>query len=243
MGAILVGSLFEFYRLSLKVRVRPQMFLGVALGLLLFLCTYLHASGSVDLPIMFYAFIPLSMGVFVVEMYRNHSRPFTNIAYTLLGIVYIAGPLSLMNYIAFTPSIGGATYDFGLVLGFFLLLWANDTGAYLVGMSIGKHRLFPRISPKKSWEGFFGGIAIAMGMGALLSQLFTDLPIHVWLVMALIVSVAGVFGDLIESMYKRSLQVKDSGNIMPGHGGFLDRFDAVFFASPIVFVYLQLIVV
>lgn len=243
MGAILVGSLFEFYRLSLKAKVRPQMFLGVALGLLLFICTYLHASGRVDLPIMFYAFIPLSMGVFVVEMYRNHSRPFTNIAYTLLGIIYIAGPLSLMNYIAFTPSIDGAAYDFGLVLGFFLLMWATDTGAYLVGMSIGKHRLFPRISPKKSWEGFFGGIAIAIGMGALLSQFFINLPINVWLTMALIVSVSGVFGDLIESMYKRSLQVKDSGNIMPGHGGFLDRFDAVFFASPIVFVYLQLIVV
>jgi len=243
MGAILVGSLFEFYRLSLKARVRPQMFLGVALGLLLFICTYLHASGSVDLPIMFYAFIPLSMGVFVVELYRNHSRPFTNIAYTLLGIIYIAGPLALMNYIAFTPSIGGADYDYQLVMGFFFLLWANDTGAYLVGMSIGKHRLFPRISPKKSWEGFFGGIATCMGIGALLSLLFNNLPIHVWIAIALFISISGVFGDLIESMYKRSLQVKDSGNIMPGHGGFLDRFDAVFFASPIVFVYLQLTVV
>ena len=243
MGAILVGSLFEFYRLSLKSRVRPQMFLGVGLGLLLFVSTFLHASGTVDLPIMFYAFIPLSMGVFIVELYRNHSRPFTNIAYTLLGIIYIAGPLSLMNYIGFTPTIGGAIYDFRLILGFFFLLWANDTGAYLVGMSIGKHRLFPRISPKKSWEGFFGGIAVSMGVGAVLAQFFNDYSLHVWIVMAVLISISGVFGDLIESMYKRSLQVKDSGNIMPGHGGFLDRFDAVFFASPIVFVYLQLILV
>lgn len=243
MGAILVGSLFEFYRLSLKSRVRPQMFLGVGLGLLLFVSTFLHASGKVDLPIMFYAFIPLSMGVFIVELYRNHSRPFTNIAYTLLGIIYIAGPLSLMNYIGFTPTIGGAIYDFRLILGFFFLLWANDTGAYLVGMSIGKHRLFPRISPKKSWEGFFGGIAVSMGVGAVLAHFFNDYSLHVWIVMAVLISISGVFGDLIESMYKRSLQVKDSGNIMPGHGGFLDRFDAVFFASPIVFVYLQLILV
>ena len=243
MGAILVGSLFEFYRLSLKSRVRPQMFLGVGLGVLLFITTFLHASGIVDLPIMFYAFIPLSMGVFVVELYRNQSRPFTNIAYTLLGIVYIAGPLSLMNYIGFSPTIGGASYDFRLILGFFFLLWANDTGAYLVGMSIGKHRLFPRISPKKSWEGFFGGILVSMGIGALLSLFFTDFTLHIWVVMALLISISGVFGDLIESMYKRSLNVKDSGNIMPGHGGFLDRFDAVFFASPIVFVYLQLTLV
>ena len=243
MGAILVGSLFEFYRLSLKSRVRPQMILGAALGLLLFICTFLHASGKVDLPIMFYAFIPLTMGVFVVELYRSHSRPFTNIAYTLMGIIYIAGPMSLMNYIAFTPSIGGSVYDFRLVLGFFFLLWANDTGAYLVGMTIGKHQLFARISPKKWWEGFFGGVVISMGIGALLSLWFNELPMHVWVIMALLTSISGVFGDLFESMYKRSLQVKDSGNIMPGHGGFLDRFDAVFFASPIVFVYLQLTVV
>ncbi len=97
MGAILVGSLFEFYRLSLKSRVRPQMFLGVGLGLLLFVSTFLHASGKVDLPIMFYAFIPLSMGVFIVELYRNHIRPFNNIANTLLGLIYISGPLSLLN--------------------------------------------------------------------------------------------------------------------------------------------------
>ena len=227
MGAILVGSLFEFYRLSLKARVRPQMILGVALGLLLFICTFLHASGDVDFPIMFYAFIPLTMGVFVVELYRNHSRPFTNIAYTLMGVIYIAGPMSLMNYIAFTPSIGGSVYDFRLVLGFFFLLWANDTGAYLVGMSIGKHQLFARISPKKSWEGFFGGVIISMGVGALLALWFNELPMHVWVVMAFLTSISGVFGDLFESMYKRSLQVKDSGKIMPGHGGFLDRFDAV----------------
>lgn len=243
MGAILVGSLFEFYRLALKVHVKPQMFFGVGLGLLLFTSTFLHASGRVDPPIMFFAFIPLAMGVFVVEMYRNHSRPFTNIAYTLLGVIYIAGPMALMNYTAFEPTVGGTAYNFKLVLGFFFLLWANDTGAYLVGMTMGKHRLFPRISPKKSWEGFFGGIIISMAVGALLSQFFTDLTIHVWVVMAFLISISGVFGDLIESMYKRSLDVKDSGSIMPGHGGFLDRFDAVFFASPIVFVYLQLTLV
>ncbi|HUX54365.1 MAG TPA: phosphatidate cytidylyltransferase [Williamwhitmania sp.] len=243
MGVILIGSLFEFYRLSLKVRVRPQMFYGVALGLLLYITTFLQASGALDLPIMFYAFVPLSLGVFIVEMYRNHSRPFTNIAYTLLGVAYIAGPMAMMNYIAFTPSIGGAVYDFRLVMGFFFLLWANDTGAYLVGMSLGRNKLFPRISPKKSWEGFIGGVVIAVAVGALLSLFFTDYSLNLWISLGFLIAVSGVFGDLVESMYKRSLQVKDSGNIMPGHGGFLDRFDAVFFAAPIVFVYLQLIVV
>jgi CDP-diglyceride synthetase len=242
MGVILIGSLFEFYRLSFKVRVRPQMFYGVALGLLLFFTTFLQASGIL-IPIMFYAFVPLTLGVFIVELYRNHSRPFTNIAYTLLGVAYIAGPIAMMNYIAFTPSIGGAVYDFRLVMGFFFLLWANDTGAYLVGMSMGRNKLFPRISPKKSWEGLIGGVIVAVGVGAFLSMFFTDYKLGMWISLGFLIAVAGVFGDLVESMYKRSLQVKDSGNIMPGHGGFLDRFDAVFFAAPIVFVYLQLIVV
>jgi phosphatidate cytidylyltransferase len=126
-------------------------------------------------------------------------------------------------------------------MGFFFILWANDSFAYLTGVSIGKHRLFERISPKKSWEGSIGGFVSGLLTAWVISIFFKEFDLINWIVIAAIIMIFGTFGDLVESLFKRSLKVKDSGNILPGHGGLLDRFDAVFLAAPAVFVYLILI--
>lgn len=121
------------------------------------------------------------------------------------------------------------------------MLWANDTGAYLFGVKLGKHRLFERHSPKKSWEGFIGGIFTSVLVGYIISYYFTDYAFYHWLIMAFIISCFGTLGDLVESMFKRSIEIKDSGKILPGHGGLLDRFDGLLLSAPVIFVYLYLI--
>ena len=128
----------------------------------------------------------------------------------------------------------------GIVIGFFLLIWANDTGAYLSGVSFGKHKLMERISPKKTWEGFFGGLVTAMLVGWLLSGWLGVVDKFEWVIIAVIVSVSGTYGDLVESMLKRSIGVKDSGTFLPGHGGFLDRFDSAIISFPLVYLFIAL---
>ncbi len=238
-GAILVLSMFEFYNLSLKARIKPQIFLGILIGLSIFIASYLFATGMIE-GILLTGFIPIVMTVFIFELYRNHRRPFHNIAFTYLGILYIAVPLSLFNFIVFGSTSVNITYSYEILLGYFFLIWANDTGAYLFGVSIGKHRMFPRISPKKSWEGFFGGIIFTTIIAWAISLYFHNITFAHWLMIGLISAIAGVFGDLVESMYKRSLEVKDSGKFLPGHGGILDRFDSIFLSAPIVFAYLKI---
>jgi phosphatidate cytidylyltransferase len=134
----------------------------------------------------------------------------------------------------------GIIFSPGIIVGFFILIWANDTGAYLTGISLGRHKLMVRISPKKTWEGFIGGILIA----SLVAWFLTDWlgvmdKIH-WIIISLIVSVAGTYGDLVESMLKRSTGLKDSGTILPGHGGFLDRFDSTIISFPLVYLFISL---
>jgi phosphatidate cytidylyltransferase len=128
-----------------------------------------------------------------------------------------------------------------ILLALFITIWVNDTGAYLVGITLGKHRLFERISPKKSWEGFFGGAIFALISGYVFSLLITEINLIEWLIFSEIVVVFGTFGDLIESLIKRTVHVKDSGNLIPGHGGLLDRFDSLLLAAPAIFIYLSIL--
>lgn len=230
--------MYEFYSLSLKARIRPQFLFGILLGVAIFLWSYFYASGRIE-PITLFGIIPLFISVYILELYRNHQRPFHNIAYTLLGVFYIALPFSLLNFIALNGSSYQMSYSYEILLGFFILIWANDTGAYLSGMSMGKHKLFPRISPKKSWEGFIGGVLFTGIIAWIISLFFYDISITHWLAIGFISAIMGVFGDLVESMYKRSLGVKDSGKFLPGHGGLLDRFDAVLLSIPVVYAYLE----
>ncbi len=178
--------------------------------------------------------LPISMAI---EMYRKTKSSIYNIALNLLSVIYIALPLSILNYFYNFP-ISNASNGYFLMV-FFILIWANDTGAYLVGSSIGKHRFFERISPKKSWEGFFGGLFFSILIGYFLNSYFKFMPIEYWIGLNLLIVLSSSFGDLAESMIKRTLVIKDSGNLLPGHGGILDRFDAVIFSSPFVYVYLQ----
>ncbi|HCT29358.1 MAG TPA: phosphatidate cytidylyltransferase [Bacteroidales bacterium] len=238
-AAVLILSMYEFYTLTHKARIKPQIFLGILIGLSLFIASYLYANGYIE-GILLNGFIPIIMSIFIFELYRNHRRPFHNIAFTYLGILYIAIPISLFNFIVFNSTSINTTYSFDILLGYFFLIWANDTGAYLFGVSIGKHKLFPRISPKKSWEGFFGGIIFTTIIAWAISHYFHNITFAHWLMIGLISAIAGVFGDLVESMYKRSLEVKDSGKFLPGHGGILDRFDSIYLSAPLVFAYLKL---
>jgi phosphatidate cytidylyltransferase len=136
---------------------------------------------------------------------------------------------------------GGIVFSPGIIIGFFLLIWANDTGAYLAGVTMGRHKLFERISPKKTWEGFIGGMIIAAAVAWLLSGWLGIVSSGQWVFIALIITISGTYGDLVESMLKRSTGVKDSGTILPGHGGFLDRFDSAMVAFPLVYLFIALV--
>ena len=203
-------------------------------GAFLFICSYLYASGIVSCKWIYAIYIVYVMAVFIWELYRKHPNPINNWAYFVLGQVYVAVPFSLLSFILFATG-----YTPILLLSVFVIIWVNDTGAYLCGVTFGKHRLFERISPKKSWEGFIGGAVFSLVAGYVFSLFIPEISLLHWFILAEIIVVFGTFGDLSESLLKRTLGVKDSGNTIPGHGGLLDRFDSMLFAAPAVFVYLM----
>ncbi|WP_295768028.1 phosphatidate cytidylyltransferase [uncultured Mucilaginibacter sp.] len=182
--------------------------------------------------------VPAMMAIFIQELYRNTNKPFENIAYTFLGIILTVLPFAFFHALGFVTNSGFSSH---IPMGFLLMLWANDTGAYLVGRQFGRTKLFERHSPKKTWEGFIGGIIISAVAGYVLSIYFKELAWRQWISVAILISIVGTLGDLVESMFKRSINVKDSGGLLPGHGGLLDRFDGLFMAAPIVFAYLYFI--
>ena len=232
-------GLDEFYKLLIKAGQEPQRKLGLLCGGTIFLL--ISISKLIEPQPALYLSFTLISCIFFAELYRNKQNPFHNIASTLIGIIYIVMPFALwVSYLKGYSSDTGA-YNPHLLLGFFFLLWTNDTGAYLVGMTIGKHKLWERISPKKTWEGFFGGLVLSIIIGYVISLFYPELHYILWMVMAVIVSSAGTMGDLVESAFKRSIDAKDSGSILPGHGGILDRFDGVFLSTPFVLVLLELV--
>jgi phosphatidate cytidylyltransferase len=183
----------------------------------------------------------------VVELYRNQEKPFDSLAHTLFPIMYIALPYSLFPFAAFSRTglnsllpHSQVVFSPGILIGFFILLWVNDSGAYLAGTSFGRHRLMEKISPKKSWEGFFGGMLLSAVTAWFLAGWLGVIDPVEWVIVSVIISISGTYGDLIESMLKRSTGVKDSGTIMPGHGGFLDRFDSTIISFPLVFLFILL---
>jgi phosphatidate cytidylyltransferase len=176
--------------------------------------------------------------VYLVKLYKkNERKPFTNIAFTFLGIIYVAVPFALFNIAAFEDGV----YNYEIIWGCLFILWACDTGAYFAGTFFGKRKLFERISPKKSWEGFFGGAALALLFAFGIAQFFHSYSVTEWMIIGVIIVVGGTYGDLVESLLKRSIEIKDSGTILPGHGGFLDRFDGLLIAIPFIVVYVELL--
>jgi phosphatidate cytidylyltransferase len=246
-GLLIIGaSQYEYYVMIQQTGIRPQFAGGIVTGLALYTVCTLVAAGLIPANSFLYL-IPLIFIIMVVELFRKEEKPFDSIAHTLLAIIYIAIPFSLFPFAAFSRTgldsllpHEGIIFSPGIVVGFFLLLWANDTGAYLTGVTIGRHRLMERISPKKSWEGFFGGLVLSVFGAWLLSGWFGVIDSAGWMIAAVLVSVSGTFGDLIESMLKRSIGVKDSGSVMPGHGGFLDRFDSALLSFPILYLFISL---
>jgi phosphatidate cytidylyltransferase len=230
---VTVLGLWEFYTLSEKAGNKPQKIAGTLAGAFLFVTNACVVAGAHDLRLLAIS-IPVLFLLFITELFRKKENPFGNIAYTFLGIFYVAVPFSLLHYIL---TISG-TYSYGILFGCWFILWSNDSGAYLAGSAFGKNKLFPRISPGKSWEGSIGGAIIAYVITWIISGWYREISRADWFVIATILIVIGTLGDLVESLYKRSLGVKDSGTLLPGHGGILDRFDSLLMAIPFVFTYL-----
>ena len=237
---IMVVMMHEFYALTMghtyKVSRGFAIFAGVILFALVF-CSY-----AFRLPAKFIglALIPLLV-VMTLSLYSKDRAEFKMVANIFTGMIYIAMPLALSNILVFTKE---GEFSGLLVLSFFCIIWGSDIGAYCFGLLLGKNgkKLFPSISPKKSWAGFWGGLATAFITALILN--LTGLLVIPWyhsLILAILMHVAGVYGDLFESQWKRINDVKDSGNIIPGHGGFLDRFDSAIFAIPTGALYLMLV--
>lgn len=234
---VLVGGLLEFYRLSKQAGVSAQALLGVLTAVTLFASHFAYTHYQADARWHWLA-LPVAMLIPIVELYRNKPAPFNNIAWTFLGMCWVAVPFTLLNDFHLHPIT--KAYNGQVLLGYFFLLWTSDTCAYLSGRTFGRNKLFERISPGKTWEGSIGGTILTVLIAWVVSRYFTVLEPAQWMAMAAVVAVFGTLGDLVESMFKRSIGVKDSGNIMPGHGGFLDRFDGVLVSAPLVFVLFQL---
>lgn len=241
--AVMLGGMHEFYSLAAARGAQPQRLIGMLSGVVLFFSNFAVISDSASALFNFNLHPMLCVGllllflIFIRELFRGSATPLSNIGMTLMGIFYVALPVSLMCHI---PALSLGTWSPEIMLFFILIIWSNDVFAYLVGMAIGRHRLCERLSPKKSWEGFFGGLVGAVAMGLVAAEVL-DADRLVWVGLSLIAAVAGVLGDLTESMFKRAAGVKDSGNLIPGHGGVLDRFDALLMASPFVLVYLSFV--
>ncbi len=232
-----VLCLLEFYRLCKDGGVQPQISIGLIFGLLPFLAPVLHSAFEIPVNLLPLILILPSL-IFIRELYTHSVKPFTNIAFTFLGFIYITAPLFMFYLFAFQSSEPGeGTFAGGNIIGFFMILWASDIGAYFVGKYLGKHKFFERISPKKTWEGFIGGALMGLLAAYFVSKYVLSFTLVDWLITASIIIVTGALGDLVESLFKRSLNKKDSGNLLPGHGGILDRFDGLFISAPFVFVY------
>lgn len=206
-------------------------------GLYLFLAFFML--DKVAEPFMlFIPYLILLVFTFIRELYKKADSPLDNFAYFALSQLYAALPFALLNMLT---TFGPAAYNYIMPLSIFIFLWCSDSGAYFVGSAIGRRKLFERISPKKSWEGSIGGCVLALVAAYILSIYYPTLGTFEWMGMAAVVVVTGTYGDLIESCMKREMGIKDSGNILPGHGGILDRFDSAILAIPSVVIYLYIL--
>ena len=239
MAALLLGLLWEFYHMNIGEHHRVSRILAMLCGLSLFVCIFcVHAFGIPHKFIGLSAFFLLAL--MISSLLEKDLSDFRASAILYTGLLYLAVPLALSNLVVFRSG----SFDGRLMLAFFCIIWSSDVGAYCFGMLFGQKsgkKLFPSISPKKSWAGFWGGLLLALVASVVLyaTGLF-GFPIWHCLVLSVVMHVAGVFGDLFESEWKRSCGVKDSSQLIPGHGGLMDRFDSALFAIPAGFIYLVL---
>nr|WP_036931514.1 phosphatidate cytidylyltransferase [Hoylesella pleuritidis] len=239
-------TIWEYCSLVNELKtVTVNRFIATVAGVYFFLAVAGINSGYIQTNGVFVPYLLTIVYLFVSELYTRNENAIHDWAYTMLSQMYIALPFSMINVLAFRQAPDGDIhYYYLLPLSVFIFLWTNDTGAYCSGSLLGKHKLFPRISPAKSWEGSIGGTLFVLIAAAVVGYLesqsnaLSGLTIVQWLGLGLVVTVFGTWGDLVESLFKRTLGIKDSGNILPGHGGMLDRFDSSLMAIPASVVYL-----
>ncbi len=233
-GIMLLLCLYEFYSLVNQIEgVSVRFLINCSAGLYFFLSAFFSHSLQIPFTLLSIPYILYIVGIFVLELYLKKKNPIHNWAYSFLGQVYIVIPFSTLNMLCFMPDkLGVVIYSPVLLLALFIFIWINDTGAYVVGITFGKHRLFERISPKKSWEGFWGGAIFSIASSFVFAYYINDISLVSWVCMSIVTVVFATWGDLVESLLKRTIGVKDSGNMIPGHGGILDRLDSVILAAP-----------
>jgi phosphatidate cytidylyltransferase len=236
-ASILGFSQMEFYKLSGLDGMLPLKSFGTFMGLMIFCLTFMIQKEHLRTEFLYLIFPIVSLTFFIKLYKKTDKKPFTGVAFTFLGIFYVAVPFSLLNLAVFSVD---AVYNYEILIGCLLILWATDTGAYFAGTRFGKTKLFERVSPKKSWEGFLGGAFSAILVAFILTRYFHAIEDWKWLVIAGIIIIAGTYGDLIESLFKRSIEIKDSGKVLPGHGGFMDRFDGLLLSAPFITAFLKI---
>jgi len=228
-----LAGFVEYAKIVRMGKIYPHRLSGLFFATILYASFVLWEFGAIGSNLLLLNFMILPM-VLIVELYRKSATPFLNASASILGLMWVVLPLALLSGFI-NHADGPGWINSGALLGFFLILWMYDSGAYIFGSMFGRHRMIEHISPKKSWEGFLGGSLIGLLTAYLISASFVEFSLMQWMMIALLIIVFGTFGDLVESMLKRSTGVKDSGSILPGHGGILDRFDAVFLAAPPVY--------
>lgn len=251
MFGLLTGLLtWEFCTLiNGGLHLSVNRFITTVASVYLYFCIFDFTVGLTGKGVgVFIPFVLTVMYLLISEMYFPGYRKIENWAFSFMSFLYISLPMSMVHFLSFISSSEGINYSWILLLSVFIFLWVSDSGAYLIGSQFGRHRLFPSISPKKSWEGSIGGGLLAMIASQLIATWNHDMSSEseflnrlLWLGLALTVVVFGTWGDLVESRLKRKLGVKDSGNILPGHGGWLDRLDSALLAIPAAVIYLYLI--
>ena len=244
--ALVTGmTIWEFTGLvNERENVAVNQMISTVAGVYLFLAMAGYNSGMTPAAV-FIPYLVTLIYLMVAELYLKQPDPVNDWAYTMMSQLYIALPFSMLSVLAFQSDDTGIHYTWMVPLSVFVFLWINDTGAYLCGSLLGRHKLFPRISPGKSWEGSIGGGILVVLVALLvwyLSEQYEENPLGLsaieWAGLGLTVVIFGTWGDLVESLFKRTIGIKDSGNILPGHGGMLDRFDSSLMAIPAAVVYL-----
>lgn len=229
-------GILEFAHMAQVISIRINRTMCIICGSILFTAGFLHNYIGYKEGYLLFLFSTFILGIW--ELYRKHTHAFQNLAFGIYVLFYFTLPFTLLIYF---PYMCSGKWQPDIIFFPFLLVWFNDTFAYLFGSKFGKHKLFPRISPKKSWEGSIGGGVTTIVAGMLIAPYIDGITLVNAAVISVIVVFFGSFGDLIESMFKRCIEIKDSGHIMPGHGGVLDRLDSILFALPAIFVYLAFI--
>lgn len=248
--ALITGmTIWEFTGLvNNRENVTVNRMISTVAGVYLFMAIAGINSGFIQTNAVFVPYLLTIVYLFISSLYTKYKDPVNDWAYTMLAQMYIALPLSMINVLAFRQTPDGTTHFYFLLpLSIFIFLWVNDSGAYCSGSLFGKHKLFPRISPGKTWEGSIGGGILVLLTAFLIwfleskGENYSNLNLVEWLGLGLTVIFFGTWGDLVESLFKRTLGIKDSGNILPGHGGMLDRFDSSLMAIPAAVIYLYTI--